>query len=135
MDKSCEREPLCILFTDRGFTLVEVLATFVLIAIIIPVAMEGISLSTKMANISRQKIEAGVLAEKKLTEILITREWTNGDQKGNFGEDYSNYEWRLEVLDWEGEELIRQIDFYVDWVSSGKNQSVVLSTLAYLDGS
>ena len=55
--------------------------------------------------------------------------------KGNFGEDYSNYEWRLEVLDWEGEELIRQIDFYVDWVSSGKNQSVVLSTLAYLDGS
>ncbi|MFC1494451.1 type II secretion system protein [Thermodesulfobacteriota bacterium] len=134
MGKVYKRKNNLIIFNNRGFTLLEILATFVLVAIIIPVAMEGISLSTKMASNSKHKIVAGALAEKKLTEILITRDWVNGDQKGNFGVDYNDYDWRFEVLDWEGEELIRQIDLYVEWVSSGKNRSVVISTLAYLDG-
>lgn len=135
MNKVYKRKYYLILFNNSGFTLLEILATFVLVAIIIPVAMEGISISTKMAGSSKHRIEAGVLAEKKLTEILVTRDWENGDQKGDFGEDYNGYEWRFEVLDWEGEELIRQIDLYVKWASSGKNQSIVISTLVYLDGS
>lgn len=134
MGKVYNRRIFSILFNYRGFTLLEILATFVLVAIIIPVAMEGISLSTKIASDSKRKIEAGILAEQKLTEILITDEWMNGDQDGDFGEEFKDYEWNLEVLDWEGEELIRQIDLYVDWISSGKNRSVVISTLAYLDG-
>lgn len=134
MGKVYNRRIFSILFNYRGFTLLEILATFVLVAIIIPVAMEGISLSTKIASDSKRKIEAGILAEQKLTEILITDEWMNGDQDGDFGEEFKDYEWSLEVLDWEGEELIRQIDLYVDWISSGKNRSVVISTLAYLDG-
>jgi type II secretory pathway pseudopilin PulG len=134
MGKVYYRRIFSILFNYRGFTLLEILATFVLVAIIIPVAMEGISLSTKIASDSKRKIEAGILAEQKLTEILITDDWMNGDQDGDFGEEFKDYEWNLEVLDWEGEELIRQIDLYVDWISSGKNRSVVISTLAYLDG-
>ena len=52
------------LYSEMGFTLLEILATFVLIAIILPVTMEGISLSTRMAGQSKRKIEAAVLAEK-----------------------------------------------------------------------
>lgn len=135
MGKEYKRKHSQEIFTNRGFTLLEILATFVLVAIILPVAMEGISLSTRMASNSKRKIEAGALAEKKLTEILITREWVNGDQSGDFGEGYSDYEWRFEVLDWEGEELLRQIDFYVEWVAGERKQSIVLTTLAYLERS
>jgi len=88
MGKVIKKAPSRINTAESGFTLLEILATFVLVAIIIPVAMEGISLSTKMANNSKRKIEAGILAEKKLTEIRVTRDCINGDQKGNFGEDY-----------------------------------------------
>ena len=122
------------LFSERGFTLVEILATFVLIAIILPVAMEGISLSTKMASDSKRKIEAGTLAEIKMTDLLVNKDWTDGDDNGNFGNDYPEYTWRYEVKDWESEDMMRQIDLYVEWAATGRTHSVVLSTLVYLDG-
>lgn len=122
------------LCTDRGFTLIEILATFVLVAIIIPVAMEGLSLSTKMASNSKRKLEAGALAESKLTEILITGDWMDGNQKGDFGEAHSDYTWRLDVLDWEGEESVRRLDLCVEWIAGEKTHSVLLTTLAYPEG-
>ena len=121
------------LFSERGFTLVEILATFVLIAIILPVAMEGIYLSTKMASDSKKKIEAGTLAEIKMTDLLVNKDWTDGDDNGNFGNDYPEYTWRYEVKDWESEDMMRQIDLYVEWAATGRTHSVVLSTLVYLD--
>ena len=121
------------LFCERGFTLVEILATFVLIAIILPVAMEGISISTRMASESRRKIEAGTLAEKKLTEVTITRDWTNGDQNGDFGSEYPEFKWRYKVSEWGKEELIRQIDLYVEWEAVKETHSVYVTTLVSLE--
>lgn len=121
------------LLFERGFTLVEILATFVLIAIILPVAMEGISLSTKMASNSKRKIEAGTLAEIKMTDLLVNEDWTDGNDNGNFGTDYPDYTWRYEVKDWESEDMMRQIDLYVEWIAMGRTHSVVLSTLVCLD--
>ena len=123
------------LFSERGFTLVEILATFVLIAIILPVAMEGISLSTRMASESRRKIEAGTLAEKKLTEVIITREWVNGDQSGDFGNEYPEFKWRYKVSEWGKEELLRQIDLYVEWAAVKETHSVSVTTLVSLEDS
>ncbi len=119
--------------SEKGFTLLEILATFVLIAIILPVAMEGISLSTKMAGDSKRKIEAGTLAEIKMTDLLINEDWTGGDDSGDFGSDYPDYTWRYEVKDWESEDMVRQIDLYVEWKASGKEGSIVLTTLVCLD--
>jgi general secretion pathway protein I len=120
------------LFCERGFTLVEILATFVLIAIILPVAMEGISLSTRMASESKRKIEAAALAEKKLTELIVTEDWMNGDDIGDFEDEYPDFTWRYEVSDWEKEDLIRQIDLHVEWTASNKTHSVTVTTLVYL---
>lgn len=121
------------LISKRGFTLIEIMATFVLIAIILPVAMEGIAMSTRMSSESRRKTEAGTLAEKKLTEILVAEEWSDGDQNGDFGDEYPGFTWRLEVNKWEKKELMRQIDLYVEWTVSKKIHSVVVTTLVYLD--
>lgn len=133
MDEKNERISSNRFFSEKGFTLIEILATFVLIAIILPVAMEGISLSTRMASESRRKIEAGTLAEKKLTEVLIAKDWADGDQNGNFGDEHPEFTWRFEVLDWEKEELMRQINLYVEWTASKKTHAVVVTTLVCLE--
>ena len=48
---------------QAAFTLVEVLATLALIAIVLPVAMNGISLATAAAGVAKQQMEAASLAE------------------------------------------------------------------------
>jgi general secretion pathway protein I len=116
-----------------GFTLIELLATFVLIAIIIPVAMRGISLSTRIASHSKKQIEAISLAETKLTEFLITEDWQNGDQSGDFGEEWPEYRWNLVIEDWEEEETSQQLALSVEWSESGLGRSVTLTTIVYTE--
>ena len=116
-----------------GFTLIELLATFVLIAIIIPVAMRGISLSTRIASHSKKQIEAISLAETKLTEFLITEDWLDGDQSGDFGEEWPEYRWNLVIEDWEEEETSQQLALSVEWSESGLGRSVTLTTIVYTE--
>ena len=121
------------IMSRAGFTLVELLATFVLIAIIIPVAMRGISLSTRIASHSKKQIEAISLAETKLTEFLITEDWQNGDQSGDFGKDWPEYRWNLVIEDWEEEETTQQLVLSVEWSESGLGRSVTLTTIVYTE--
>jgi prepilin-type N-terminal cleavage/methylation domain-containing protein len=113
-----------------GFTLVEVLATLVLIAIVIPVAMRGISLATRMAGHSKKQVEAVSLAKAKLTEIVASKDWQNGDQSGDFGSDRPDYQWSLETSSWSGSSL-RQLDLHVFWDTGRVEHSVTLTTLVY----
>ena len=53
----------------RGFTLLEVLATLVLVGIILPAVMHGISLATIAAGEAKHKVEAVSLAQTKLAEL------------------------------------------------------------------
>lgn len=116
---------------ERGFTLVEILATFVLIALILPVVMEGLSLSMKLGVKSKRQVEAGALAETRLAELLLSGEYDNGDQSGEF-DGKSGYMWRLEVTDWEREGSMQQLTMTVDWTDAlGSDHSVELSTLVY----
>lgn len=117
---------------EKGFTLIEILATFVLIALIIPAVMEGISLSMKLGAKSKRQIEACALAETKLSEFLISGDYDEGDQSGEFEDDYSDYSWGLTVDDWEEEDSMQQLTMAVDWTDSlGKDHSVQLATLVY----
>jgi len=110
---------------------VEILATFVLIALILPVVMEGLSLSMKLGVKSKRQVEAGALAETKLAELLLSGEYDNGDQSGDF-DDESDYKWSLEVADWEKEGSMQQLTMTVDWTDApGTDHSVELSTLVY----
>ena len=55
----------------RGFTLVEVLATLVLLGIILPIAMRGVSMAMAAASNARRTAEATSLAEAKLNMLLV----------------------------------------------------------------
>jgi len=113
-----------------GFTFIELLATVVLIGIIMPVAMGSISLCTRLGGQSRRQIEAACLANTKLTELRVTGDWDSGNQRGEFEQEWSDYQWKATVVGWT-DTTMRQLDVTVTWLSQGKERSVTLSTLIY----
>jgi prepilin-type N-terminal cleavage/methylation domain-containing protein len=113
-----------------GFTFIELLATVVLIAVIMPVAMRSIGLCTRLAGLSRRQIEAASLAKEKMTDLIVTGDWENGNQRGDFGKDWPGYEWKSSVMNWT-DATVRQLDLTVLWESAGSQRSITLSTLRY----
>ena len=111
-----------------GFTFIELLATMVLIAVIMPVAMKSIGLCTRLGGLSRRQIEAASLAKTKMTELIVTGEWENGNQRGNFGDDWPGYEWKASVTNWT-DTSVRQLELTVLWESMGRQRTVTLTTL------
>lgn len=117
---------------DRGFTLVEILATFVLMAIILPVAMNGISMASKLANKAKHRVAAGALAEQMLSEFVLSGDYEDGDQEGEVSSGNADFVWQLAVLDWEEEDSMQQLDMSVTWEDAGgREDTVLLSTLVY----
>jgi prepilin-type N-terminal cleavage/methylation domain-containing protein len=113
-----------------GFTFIELLATVVLIAVIMPVAMRSIGLCTRLAGQSRRQVEAASLARAKLTELIVTGDWEKGNKRGDFDKDWPGYEWSITVSNWT-DTLVRQLDLTVSWRSAGRQRDVTLSTLIY----
>ena len=117
-----------------GFTLIEVLATILLLSIVIPVAMQAVSASTGAASAARHKTVAAGLAESKLAELIATGDWQTGAVSGTFGEEHPEFRWDARAVNWT-EASVTQLDVVVTWTSSRRGEeSIVLSTLVYLSG-
>ena len=114
----------------RAFTLVEILATLVLVAIILPVAMSGISLALSVADESRRQTEAASLAQTKIAEIVAEQQYQNTSLAGDFAPDRPEYRWVSQVTDWQGTTL-KELDVQVFWNSKNRERSITLSTLVY----
>ena len=103
----------------RAFTLVEVLATMVLLAVALPVAMQGVSLALRAVDIARERTESASLAEMKMQELLVTEGWRESDSSGDFGPERPEYKWEAEVVPWEDPSL-QMLTVQVEWTSRGK---------------
>ena len=113
-----------------AFTLVEVLAALMLAAIVLPIAIRGISLATSAAGEAKRQIEAGSLAEAKLAELIATGEWQSSDLSGDCGDAWPEYRWSAEVME-SGETAVHQLDVRVEWTARGHARDVALTTLVY----
>jgi general secretion pathway protein I len=114
--------------SSRGFTLVEVMAAVVLVAIVLPVVMRGISLATSLGDTARRRAEAAVLAHSKLHELVVTQGWQMSTMSGDFGEDNPDYKWSAEVKDWDASTL-KELDVHVTWGLGERQRSVTMTTL------
>lgn len=117
----------------RGFTLVEILATLALVAIILPVAMSGISLALATASESRRATEAAALAQAKMAEIVAYQAWTSASLSGDFLPEQPDYRWTAEFTNWQT--TIKQLDVHVLWMHRGEIRSITLTTLVYTGSS
>lgn len=114
----------------RGLTLVEVLATIVMMAIVLPATMEGISMCVSASRDARQRSEAAALAEAKLGELLATGDWQFGALSGEFGEAWPQYHWGAGATSWASDPTMTEIYVRVTWTTR-QQQEVVLTTLVY----
>jgi type II secretory pathway pseudopilin PulG len=76
-----------------GFTFAEVLAALVFMAIVIPVAMQGIQIANRAGVVAQRKAIAVQLATSQLQELFAFANNTmpNFTQNGNFGPDWRDY--------------------------------------------
>lgn len=119
----------------RGFTLVEVLATIMLLAIVAPAIKEGLSVATGLATSSKLRTAAAGLAESKLNEIQATNQWQGGALSGDFSPDYPTFHWQATVTSWPYDTTssgLQQIDLEVTYRYRNSDQSVKLSTITYV---
>ncbi len=115
-----------------GFTLIEVLVTMLLLGIILPVTMRGISLALAASTHAQRMTLASSLADEKLND-LITQGITNtGTGAGDFSPDHPDYHWKSDIQT--RDYGLDEVDLTVTWTERGQERSLVLSTLVY-DGS
>ena len=116
--------------TRTGFTLIEVLATLVLVAIVLPVVMQGMSMSLGAAAVARSTIEAAQLADAKLNELIATNQAITGASAGDFGIDYPDYRWRVQSVQREDNLLEMAID--ITWPWRNGERSITITTLVFM---
>lgn len=114
--------------SSRGFTLVEMLAAMLFVAIVIPAAARGLILANRAGVVAERKRVASELADYLLTETIVTEAWMDGYQEGDFGEEWPGYRWVLEDESWD-EDTMRVVSVEVLFNVQETEYAVRLSTL------
>lgn len=114
---------------QHAFTLVEVLAALVLVGVVLPVAMRGVSLAMHEAQHARHIAEAGQLAQLKLNEFLAERDASLFNSQGDFGDQFPDYRWASTGLIRDGSSY--DVSVTVFWKTSSQEQSLMLATVVY----
>lgn len=94
---------------NHGFTLLEVMIAMAILAIALVAVYQSQSQSISMAGDSRFLTTASLLAQARMTEIDAAdpREAVSG--KGDFGDDFPDYTWQVEVTDVEESSFLKKI--------------------------
>ena len=86
-----------------AFTLVEVLAALLFLAIAVPAIVGALSVASRTSEVAERSSIAGGLAENKLNEMLVDNAWQSAAQSnGDCGADYPSYHWQMSTQTWAG---------------------------------
>ena len=115
----------------RAFTLVEVLAAMMLMAIVLPVALRGVSLALSAGSHARYLSEAAALAEAKLNELVTAEPLGVTQTSGDFGTDWPNYRWEAATL--ARDFSMTEVQVSVFWIERGEERSISVATLMLIE--
>lgn len=115
-----------------AFTLAEVLAALLFMAIVIPVAIEGMSMASRAGTVAERKGEAARVAQRLLAECLVTTNWNQSVQGGTVTEGQRQFDWTMHSDPWNqdpSQNVIRQLTVEVKFSAQNQPYSVRMSTL------
>jgi len=112
----------------RGFTLIEVLAALLLMAIVIPVAMQGMSTASRAGLLGQRKAAAMRVAERVLNELIITGEMNQSTASGTIDDGDISYPWTMQSEPWP-EDPMTHVTVKVTFTLQGSGYEVSASTL------
>ena len=118
-----------------AFTLAEVLAALLFLAIVIPTAVEALHVASLAGEVAARKSAAARVADRVLNESLVTTNWSSGMQNGTVTEGILDFKWKLTSQNWTGDpaqraQSMQLLTAEVTYSAQGKDYSVKLSTLA-----
>jgi len=111
-----------------AFTLAEVLAALAFMAIVIPVAVEGLRIANLAGQVSQRKAVAMRVAERVLNEMVVTGQARGSAQNGTLQEGFQQYRWSIRTEPWP-EDAMRLVTVQVVFPVQGRDYDVHLSTL------
>jgi type II secretory pathway pseudopilin PulG len=118
-----------------AFTLAEVLAALLLLAIVIPTAVEALHVASLGGEVAVRKAAATRVADRVLNESLVMTNWSNGAQNGTVTEGILDFRWKLSSQGWPSDSAMQMVTAEVTYSAQGKDYTVQLSTLAQTPGS
>lgn len=111
-----------------GFTLVEVLAALTFMAIVIPVAVEGLRIANLAGQVGQRKAVATRVAERVLNEVVVTGQVSGAGASGVIEEGTTEFQWRVRMENWTVDTM-RMVTVQVSFPVQGREYEVTLSTL------
>jgi hypothetical protein len=124
-----QSDTLCARRSCAGFTLAEALAALAFMAIVIPVAVQGLRVANLSGQVAERKGEAMLVAERVLNETMITTNWLKSLQSGTIYSQNHQYRWLIRNEPWL-QDPMRVVSVQVSYSVQGQNYDVQLSTLA-----
>ena len=85
-------------YRSGGFTLLEILAAFVIFAVAYTTLLQIFSGGVRSTILSQEYTEAVLLAQSKIAELGVEEPLRTGGDGGDFDD---KYRWELEVTQWE----------------------------------
>ena len=116
---------------EAGFTLAEVLAAMMFMAIVIPVAVDGLRIASAAGELATRKAEAARVAERELNEIAVTSVGGVTAQAGTIQEGGHDYHWTLRSELWP-QDSMQLLTVDVTFVVRDRTYPTRLSTLVNL---
>src|SRR5258707_6509191 len=93
-------KPACAKLQQGGFTLVEVLAALLFMAIVIPAAVEGLRIANRAGQVAIRKSVAARVAERVLNETIVISQGSQSTQSGTAQEGAMQYRWQMRNEAW-----------------------------------
>ncbi len=134
----------------KGFTLVEVLVSLTLMAVVIPVVVQGLRLASLAGEVSQRKAIAAQIGERVLNEAIVTGQGQSGQTGVEKAGPYE-FRWSVRSEAWTpaatqssaslntpnginpnaiNASTMQQISVEVKFSAQGQDHSLRLSTLA-----
>ena len=129
---SVSRHPSPATRHTSAFTLAEVLAAMLFLAIVIPAAVEALHVASLAGEVAARKGAAARIGDRILNESIVTTNWNVGSQNGTVTEGAGEFHWTLNNQNWPEDTTVamRLLTAEVTFSAQGHDYSVVLSTLA-----
>lgn len=114
-----------------AFTLAEVLAAMLFLAIVIPAAVEALHVASLAGEVAARKGTAVRIGDRILNESIVTTNWNVGSQNGTVTEGAGEFHWTLNNQIWpvDTTAAMRLLTAEVTFSAQGHDYSVELSTL------